>query len=374
MKRIFVYLFLIIGLLGCKHPDRPSDYIELNVDLNKTENELHEVFDKIEVITLETNDSSFLVYPYKIIENLNKFYIYDIHTQKVLMFAGDGKYIRNIGNKGEGPGEYPLLSSISIDRKEETIQLLIPYGYYLDYTLDGQFKNKSLLPQTKPNYQDILHINDKIVTWTIPLKNEDNCISIIDQNTKEIVAEHGSGPSIIKTCSNKIYTYNDKAFYAQTLESNYVYELTEDSMILTYGWNFGDDNIDMSKLDLSFDNENVGNEKKKLQKYIKTGIIPYWIVTQEQNDKYYFACLRYLYEKYDKCIFFHKENGNSFLFGSKNNSISLYPYVFTDEYLICVLHHADFDKWKPLLVESECEKLKSIKEDDNPCLLKLYFK
>ena len=112
----------------------------------------------------------------------------------------------------------------------------------------------------------------------------------------------------------------------------------------------------------------------KLQKYIKTGIIPYWIVTQEQNDKYYFACLRYLYEKYDKCIFFHKENGNSFLFGSKNNSISLYPYVFTDEYLICVLHHADFDKWKPLLVESECEKLKSIKEDDNPCLLKLYFK
>ena len=39
-----------------------------------------------------------------------------------------------------------------------------------------------------------------------------------------------------------------------------------------------------------------------------------------------------------------------------------------------MLNPNNYENFKPFLTETERKKLEALKEDDNPCLLKLYFK
>ena len=51
-----------------------------------------------------------------------------------------------------------------------------------------------------------------------------------------------------------------------------------------------------------------------------------------------------------------------------------HPLYFGDEYLITDIVYEDREKFKSILTEEEYRKLENMLEDDNPCLLKLYFK
>ena len=73
-------------------------------------------------------------------------------------------------------------------------------------------------------------------------------------------------------------------------------------------------------------------------------------------------------------LFYQKATNKSFILGGKECNIQIRPLVFTDDYMICNLFQKDYDNFKPILPKSEYQKLEAMTEDDNPCLLKLYFK
>ena len=50
------------------------------------------------------------------------------------------------------------------------------------------------------------------------------------------------------------------------------------------------------------------------------------------------------------------------------------PLYFGDDYLLVDVLYDNREAYKSILSESEYKKLEAMKEDDNPCLLKLYFK
>ena len=45
-------------------------------------------------------------------------FILDSGNKRIQVFGPDGQYLRTIGRRGQGPGEFESLSSISIDRQE----------------------------------------------------------------------------------------------------------------------------------------------------------------------------------------------------------------------------------------------------------------
>ena len=106
---------------------------------------------------------------------------------------------------------------------------------------------------------------------------------------------------------------------------------------------------------------------------MKDGTVPYIKVGQAQNDDYNYVCLRYQY-KYDKSIFYRKNDGKYLIWGEEDWGMPTNALVFTDDYMIVLLKQNNYNNFKPLLSESEREKLDALSEDDNPCLLKLYFK
>ena len=74
-------------------------------------------------------------------------------------------------------------------------------------------------------------------------------------------------------------------------------------------------------------------------------------------------------------VFYDKENNRSLVFDYLDEKCELnYPLYMDDNYLISDIYYDKRELFKSILPDSEYQKLESMTEDDNPCLLKLYFK
>ena len=74
-------------------------------------------------------------------------------------------------------------------------------------------------------------------------------------------------------------------------------------------------------------------------------------------------------------VFYDKEKQKSFVFDNISDVCPMsYPLYFGDDYILTDIFFDEREKWKSILPASEYQKLEQMKEDDNPCLLKLYFK
>ena len=370
LSRCLLVLFVFCFLVSCNQKQSQLDCITLSVDLKQSTLQYEDVFSDAEVIPLETTDSSLVVFPARLIEYEEKFYLYDIHTVNALSFDHCGKFICKFGAKGQGPGEYTWLASISIDKKDNFIHLVEPIGQFHDYTLDGKYIQSRKYPDGK-NYQSIYHVDDYMVTWSSPSNSQYDCISIFNSETMELMNSYNKGSALLKM--EGFYSYGNKLYYFEKLEGNSIYEVTKDSLTKAYQWDFGKDNFDVYSLNLTFDDDNKKLEYPLFWEYMEDGTIPYIKVSQAQNKDYYYACLRYQY-KYDKNVFYRKSDGKYLILGEKNWNVPTSALVFTDDYMIILLNHNNYENFKSFLPDSERRKLNALTEDDNPCLLKLYFK
>jgi hypothetical protein len=92
--------------------------------------------DSVIYVPLETNDKSFLKRISQVWLDNSKFLVSDVN--RLLMFDRDGKFIRQIGKKGNGPGEHQLI--FNFDVYQDTIYMSSSRKRSLmKYTMDGTF-------------------------------------------------------------------------------------------------------------------------------------------------------------------------------------------------------------------------------------------
>lgn len=83
---------------------------------------------------------------YRVLFTDNHIIFFDDSTKgKILLFKKNGEFVRTIGKKGQGPGEYTAISDVAINIKKQLIYV-ITLPKILCYDLEGNFiKEKSLL-------------------------------------------------------------------------------------------------------------------------------------------------------------------------------------------------------------------------------------
>lgn len=371
MKNYLLILFISSLLLGCSQRQHNMDCLTLAVNLEQSSLTYNDVFSNAEIIPLETTDSSLIAGITDMVEYKSNYYIHDTRLVKALVFGHKGEFIGQLGRKGQGPGEYSWLASISVDKENELIHLVEPLGGFLNYSPDGKYISSKKYPDGN-DYQHLHHFDDYMAAWTISSGSQSDCIIIFNPETMEIVNSYCNGARFLNT--GDFYTYNDELYHYQKLELyRRVYKVSKDSLTLLYQWDFGNDNFDMYDLDLTYKDENYEKEYDLFWKYMKDGTVPYLVVEQAQNKNYYYTCLRFQY-KYDKSIFYRKSDGKYLVFGEVDWPMKTNSHVFTDDYMIIALNSDNYENFKPYLPDSERKKLDALAEDDNPCLLKLYFK
>lgn len=136
--------FILVILISCSSPDKTrltdffipiQNYKEINIT---------DISDSLEYISLETKPESLIVLIQDLIHFENKFYVLDFQG-KILVFGQRGKFLYQIGSKGEGPGEFNDLTSFAIDKERKELYLS-SYNRIIKYTLTNQFIEEKKFP------------------------------------------------------------------------------------------------------------------------------------------------------------------------------------------------------------------------------------
>jgi hypothetical protein len=133
MKFILYILFSLILFTSCNsgkkgHPiDGESDGLVIDIDNAQKKESLlaSSLYKNVKIISLEDKEDI-------LFGNIDKMQVYDnyifildeIYSQNMLIYSKDGKFLRKIGQKGIGPGEYISVSDFTIDIKNSDIYLL----------------------------------------------------------------------------------------------------------------------------------------------------------------------------------------------------------------------------------------------------------
>lgn len=361
-------------LFACTPTDE-NEIPTLSVDLHSPAVSLEDLFSKVEIIPLETSDSCLLVSIDKIVNVDGLLYIFDGRRPALYVFDEKGAFVRQISRWGDGPGEHLLISDFIVDKKQQTIGLLSPNGYMGMYDLYGRFIRQDVLP-VKPNYYAIAQFDtDRWVFWSCVREDEDG-ITIVGKDSLNTVSVFWRNDRILDMGSlNPFYEYNDNVYFT-TAYQNIVYKLTEKGVHPVYCWDFGKDGIDDEMLQKYLSIENEGKRNDELIKDLSDGTLPFCMKFHRENDLYYYVSLQKGLGTANKNInvFYRKQDGSTFVFERLAEKLSINPLLLTEDYIVSKLNFDDYTYLRPFLSEQDYSKLLLREEDDNPCLVKYYFK
>jgi len=151
------YSIIITGLLflSCsqsKYSELPEFQVDINQDISLP---LSEIAEEITVIEPELSNESLIglgeagIAIKRMLSSENHIIIamggLDM-PNTVFVFNKDGKFVRSIGSRGQGPGEYNLIQNIAFDDRNSRL-FILSWGpnKIICYHLDGTFIKESLL-------------------------------------------------------------------------------------------------------------------------------------------------------------------------------------------------------------------------------------
>ena len=164
--RIF-YLLCLLFLCFCHYSKAQNSFynISLEKEIEKTEKAgLKEIGSAINYIPLETSDECLLKDIIKVAVTDSHIAVWD--WDKVLLFDNNGRFITEIGKKGQGPEEYIQLCNFCFSLDGNKIYLLTAdNGKCLEYDIKGAFLHSY---QVNDKYANILPLNNELFVFHTP--------------------------------------------------------------------------------------------------------------------------------------------------------------------------------------------------------------
>ena len=376
-----IYWVLAIILFACACSDSPRQAQEekvYQVNLDKKVNPLKTIFSHAEIIPLETQDSSLIIWMHKVYPVNDKFYVHDQWQHKLFVFGQNGQYQRRISRYGQGAGEYISMYDCVVDAPHDNIYMLSIFGRIKRYDLNGNFKDEVELP-ARPNYYCMELLDDNhVATWSC-LEPQDGGVLVVNKTTGDSLRSDWHDDRMFDNLNHEkaLFRYSGKTYFATALRQQ-VYEVTTSGLKPAYLWDFGKDNIRESRLEYYLSIENSNDRNNEIIDDIGTEGLPFILDKQAQNKTYSYLALQREtgMRPLMSHVFYHKEKEKALVFDFLNGKDCKMnpPLYFGDDYLLTDVLYDDRETFQSILPEEEYQKLENMLEDDNPCLLKLYFK
>jgi hypothetical protein len=189
--KVLLFSILLIIVYGCKEQRHQITNASYTIDPGSVEPEdtirLSTFFKKVNTVILEDNE-------YAIIGQISAIQIFEDYifvldqqsAKKLFIFDKMGKYIRQIGSLGQGPGEYLGINDFYVDAKNKEIYLLDEYGrkiHKYNFETGKHIKSTRLLDGY--SYSMIAQSGDNFFVSIVPFSNEksDSLLMKIDFET-----------------------------------------------------------------------------------------------------------------------------------------------------------------------------------------------
>jgi hypothetical protein len=252
---------------------------------------LSDISDEVKAIELELTNESLIGWVMKVLRCDEYIIVLEGQESKILLFDNNGKFVRRIGARGQGPEEYIYCTDITIDDKNKHLYIA-DYNRIICYDYEGNFIEK--IPCSHPEY--INYVNDELLVLStfMGLKIDNGYLNqtilyrinkamqITDSaDVKKIFLKNLSGAS------------NSKMDYVTYVDGNtYLYYpvLTSESIVRDTLYQLKDNHL-IPHLKLKFSDENVtvnGMKNKHLLNICKS--TRYIFANYQKRDAQYCFC------------------------------------------------------------------------------------
>lgn len=390
MNKIIIILLVIFVCACSSGKQKIVDGIEtIPVEVDNTCLDPSSFIDKIEIVPLETNDSSLLNESRKIMydKEMDIYAIYN-RQQIVYTFSGNGDFIGNSSKvKGGGPKEYDMALDMKFNPYLKGIDLLSPYGTIYTYSPAFKFlSNRKFKPEFPVDYLLALTADDYIFNhpslWT------DQEVSFVNLKTQQTNNTNyngtvSSGNSMDQECFYRI----SNQFYFVPLGVNYYFyqiDTKEMQLIPIMYLDFGDSEIKEDGLPGRATGKRVALDKERMKISASTlersrflrasnSIIP---MIKFFNDDYVYIYFVKSTKGIGSNFIFNRKTREGFLVKDQKPFLMPPCFALADNALLsfCPPDRLSQVIDRRLMSAEEIHKMEQLKEEDNPVILKYYLK
>lgn len=390
MKKVYLILLqVIVNACSSDRIQMQKDIEVIPVEVQNTVGDASTFLEKIEIIPLETIDSSLIHKSRKIIydEEMN---IYAIYTREqiVYTFTGDGKFIDNSSRmKGQGPKEYYMILDVNFNTYLKGIDMLNPYGTIYTYSPNFELLSKRKVEMKYP-VDHFIGLNSDEYVFTYPYLWTEPEISFVNMKTKQIhYANYGGviagGNTMDHECFHRV---DSNFFFVPTGVNYYCYKVdVENYELIPYLYlDFGKEEIDEKGLPGCGWGRKSETDKER-QEVVKDFEDRYRFL---RNSNHIIPSIKFFNDDY-VYIFMVKTTrglGSSYIYNRKTKKGSLMkggsPFFMCPCFTIsgnvlqaiCPPDKVADAVDKKLMSFDEIHKMDELKEDDNPVIIKYYLK
>ena len=348
---------------------------------------LSEIADSIRYIPLETNNKCLMnrLRTTNILQTKDYFFLPWI--EKLFQYTRDGKFVRTIGRKGNGPGEFNWIMQIDVDEEKGLVYMLTTSAKINIYSIEtGKFVRAMKTPSMEAGDFAMLRTQDTIAATFIRNNNgrrkERIYLSDLKGDTLKIfnrwdLFELNSSYSWMMSSDEDRYMFHYKnntcykEYYNDTL-----FTITPDSLEPRYIFQMGKYALPM---ECRF--EYLNGDGKRFQElaapYLQYNTIetdsyvfmPYSNWTGEKARENQLA----IYDKKGSSCF---KVANGYIKNDLTPGLPFRPVTALDEHtLLCMWDAAEIlEKAEKTPSILQIEPLKGLKEDDNPVMMIVYLK
>lgn len=364
----------ILFFNSCANKIDDKEENTLYVDLENAGNvSLWDIFSHIELIPLETTNESLIKDINKLILYDDIYYLLDYRNSTILMFDSSGNFLYKINDKGDGPQEYLDISDFEINKENNMLSVLAPVNNSMyEYDLKGNFTNKYKLPDIRGAYKSFFSLNnDTVVFFTF---DYDNRIKLYSKSENRIVKE------LLPETDNMLDKFSQTEFpyanYLHRASSNKLLKIENNGDIVDgYTWDFG--KLNNTEGQIEYIAALPGNDLHKyIHQFMDTEIVNQIMILQAGNSKYLFT---QLWRKGKHVSVFHdKKNSKSHVFEKTIENATFHPLSWNNQYVIGYYCNEWGEKEGTLpdaILDDKNIKIRDEwDEEDNPILIKYYFK
>jgi len=304
----------------------------------------------------------------------NNKYLISIDRERILLFdRNDGKFIREIGHKGNGPEEYLVTYTVMPYNEEKNVIYAGRNKKRLMYSTDGQLLGELTIPELVSEIGDI---NDTAFAAFLPnyQGNEKNKIVVFNQKNSVRIAfpNYLSAPK-----SDGFFMWNPNSWFYSRNKQLYFYELFNDTLF----------HVNTSSLSPKFIfNMGIYSPPYKMKTSSKFEKDKYFMMqTLNESSKYLFCSFNLnkknytaIFDKNNKTTVVNDYSPESGL-GFINNINDFVPLELSSinekDELICTMTALKIKQWfdknpeKISQLPEHLKNLKNIQETNNPVII-----
>lgn len=367
-------LILVICMVSCTSNTTVDSGICTRINLDEVDDtvSVFDIFSDIQVIPLEITDSSVLAYvDFYDIKN-DTLYILDSKQNDIFIFQMNGRFIKKLDHKGNGPGEYVRITDMNINRFTGNLEVLSANGRILVYDSGG---NHFLYQINLPSY--LIHSFQNVTSDTDILyfdSKKDDALQLYSRKENRITATTWKVPEALSFSgflpTKPFYIFQDSLFLYKGYSGETFTVLPQNPILQPHhSWDFDTHNFDVTTIP-------TDQGWKYYQDLYMNGSANQALgfVLNAENKHYYMTQFRYKNE--DKILFYDKIKKERKLFHTFQEEFGIYFQHVDDEYITLICYYDYLSKFiNPNVLDDKNRKcLFSITEESNPFILRFKFK